>query len=313
LHVVTGLTSEQPSAPVRAHRFRSTALWLPVAAVLLALLGLGVLLIQTQPRGLVRSVPLPSWFESALKGPQGEHLFYQAHVLVGTLFTQLGAPPSAAASEWFKAAWHARSNAEIEQAGRGLSQAVHRGHALELEASLCPYVSKWSEASDVSEWGARGRQLAALRMANLTCVEDAMFFGMVPDDMPIQYAANPPVSGLYHESPYPAYGVATAPVEPAMWLHNLAHGEIVLLYSCPAGCADVLARAEELHRQLPPGRNARGGPARFLIIASDTMDSKFAVVAWGHSLLLKQFDAQAIENFYIELVDRGVECHFLVC
>src|SRR5207249_3949342 len=110
------LTSERSAGQVRSRGFRSRALWLPAAVVLLTLFGLGVLLLQTQPRGLIRSIPLPSWLQSALKGPQGEHLFYQAHILVGTVFTQFGAPPSAAASEWFKAAWHARSNAEIEQA-----------------------------------------------------------------------------------------------------------------------------------------------------------------------------------------------------
>ena len=113
-----------------------------------------------------------------MQDQQTERLFYDGHAILGTVLATVGAPPLMTASEWFKAAWHSHSKAELEQAQEGLMQAAARGDAQQLESSLCPYVSGWSYAT---QWGARGRQLTALSFAKLTCVDDDGFFGSVPD------------------------------------------------------------------------------------------------------------------------------------
>jgi hypothetical protein len=277
----------------------------------LALAAVGALvpfLTQAQPRGLIRSVPLPA----RLDPTRQDRLAYLFHAGLGTIFNELGAPPMAAASEWFKAAWHARSDAELESVGSGIATAERRTTVDALEASLCSFVSGWSPESGW-EVGARGRQFVVLMRANLSCGDPSMVFGMVPDDVPITYTANPPDEGLYHETYYPRYGLTQQGLSPAIWVHNLAHGEIVLLYNCPAGCPDVVAQAQELQANLRPSRDAHGPGARVIITSYEQMDYPLAVLAWGALLPLGHFDREQIEQFYEDHVDRGVECVSLHC
>jgi hypothetical protein len=282
-----------------------------ISVPVLVLVACALLGSLSQPRGLIRMIPLPSWISEITQRPEGEHVFYAVHAIAGTVLTRVGAPPSASASEWFKAAWHAQTSSEMQQAEEGLARVAARGQPEQLQAVLCPYVSGWSDAT---QWGARGRQLLALRSANLSCIDDdAGFFGSVPDGVPIQYTSNPPDSGLWSASLLSTFGVSPVAVVPAVWVHNLAFGEVVLLYHCPAGCTDTLAAADELFKQLPPGQNAHGGPARFHVIAYDDMDSPLAVVAWAQSLPLNEFDPASIEQFYVDHVDRGIECRDLIC
>jgi hypothetical protein len=149
--------------------------------------------------------------------------------------------------------------------------------------------------------------------AQLSCGEPSMIFGMVPDDVPITYATNPPVQGLYHESFYPAYGLTREPLPPATWVHNLAHGEIVLLYNCPTGCPEIVAQAQALQTELRPSRDSYGRGARVIITSYEQMDYPLAVLAWGQLLPLERLDHEQVEQFYEDHIDRGVECVNLHC
>ncbi|MBV9354165.1 MAG: DUF3105 domain-containing protein [Chloroflexi bacterium] len=264
------------------------------------------LVTQQQPRGLIRGVPLPSWLEQLT---QRDHLVYRVHAALGTALDWHGLRPAASASEWFKATYHARSNEELEAATRGLLLAETHLSPASLEASLCPFVSDWSGVG----WGARGRELDAMLQAGLTCGDQSTVFGTVPDDVPIDYPMNPPTAGLYHETFYPGYGLTAEPIAPAMWVHNLAHGEIVLLYRCPDDCAEVEQMVRELQPSLPPGRNSRGRGARLVASRYDDMGYSFAVLAWGRALPLQSFDREQITEFYLNEADQGVECRNLYC
>jgi Protein of unknown function (DUF3105) len=274
---------------------------------LVALAGVTPIVLQNSPRGLVRSLPLPGWLESVM---QQDALVFRGHAAIGTALNALHVQPVASASEWFKAAHHAHSDAEIEEIARGLSAAATRTTPEALEAILCPFVSEWSDAIG---WGARGRQLNALSRADLSCGDYSTVYGTVPNDVQIAYPSTPPTSGLYHEAWYPTYGVASEIVPPAEWVHNLAHGEIVLLFYSPEGCADVLAQAAQLQAELPPGRNPRGAGARLIITSYDQLSTPLAVIAWGVLLPLDHFDWDRIAVFYGDHVDRGVECRNLHC
>jgi hypothetical protein len=242
-------------------------------------------------------LPLPPLVEAFTRH---DGAAYRAHAVLGTLLNWVGAPPAAAASEWLKAAYHVRSSAEIEAAASGLAAAQHRSPRERLEPSLCPYVPG-------------GAQLLALKQAGLSCIDDSMIWGQVPDDVPITYSARPPTTGLYYDRVYPTYGVAPEPVPPVVWLHNLAHGEIILLYRCPDGCSDLETRARELQASLPPGRNARGRGARLLASAYDEMEVPIAVIAWNQLLAMEHFDRDRIVAFYAEHIDQGPECWNFYC
>jgi hypothetical protein len=269
--------------------------------------GLVVLSRQDSPRGLVRAIPLPAWLERLT---QEDPLMYGVHAVAGSVFNFVGASPAAAASEWFKAAHHASSNADITLAAAGLAEAARRSSAEELEASLCPYVSEWS---DTWSWGARGTQLAALTRADLSCGDASTVFGQVPADVPIVFAENPPALGFYHPQFHPRYGVASEPIPPSVWVHNLAHGEVVLAFKCGDACPDVVASVEQLQAALPSSPNSRGRGARLVATPYDDMGYPFAVLAWGKRLLLSQLDYDAVAEFYVANVDRGVECPRLYC
>ena len=135
----------------------------------------------------------------------------------------------------------------------------------------------------------------------------------VPDGSPIAYGSRPPTSGAHYPAPYPNYGVVEQPVPPGNWVHNLEHGAIVLLYHCPQGCPDLVAKLREFHATLPRGRNARRGVARMLVVPYSDMDHRLAVVAWGRVLELDEFDPAQVQRFYEAYIDRGSECQNLNC
>jgi hypothetical protein len=289
------------------HRTKRRGLLVVIGLVVVPLvLVLLPVITQQEPRGLIRSVPLPPWLERIT---QRDHLAYRIHAALGSALDWGGLRPVAAASEWFKATTHARSNDELEAAAGGLVAAeAHASHAT-LEASLCPFVSDWSDVG----WGARGRQLDVMLRAGLTCGDQSTIFGTVPDDVPIDYPMNPPTAGLYHETFYPRYGLTPEPIPPAEWVHNLAHGEIVFLYRCPTDCSELERAVGELQPSLPPGRNSRGRGARLVATRYDDMDTPFAVLAWNRVLPLQSFDREQITDFYLNEADQGIECRNLYC
>jgi hypothetical protein len=67
-----------------------------------------------------RSLPLPGWLETFIAR---DPVAYRLHAGVGTLLTWVGAPSTVVASEWRKAALHARSTREIDTAARNLAAA----------------------------------------------------------------------------------------------------------------------------------------------------------------------------------------------
>ena len=135
----------------------------------------------------------------------------------------------------------------------------------------------------------------------------------VAEGTPVEYNSRPPTSGPHYGTWYPSYGVLTEPVDPRLWVHNLEHGAVVLLYNCPQGCPDLVQQIRELHTSLPRGRNAETGVPRMLAMPYTDMDSRIAVVAWGWLLALDQFDATQITKFYDARIDRGPECVNLRC
>lgn len=135
----------------------------------------------------------------------------------------------------------------------------------------------------------------------------------VAEGTPIEYHTRPPTSGPHFATWSQAYGVLDREIPPGLWVHNLEHGAIVLLYNCPEGCPELVSQIRQLHSELPPGRNARGNIARLLALPYTDMDHKIAVIAWGRLLELDEFDGGRIRQFYDAFIDRGPECRDLRC
>ena len=137
-----------------------------------------------------------------------------------------------------------------------------------------------------------------------------------------EYASCPPASGPHYiegggVAPLrPAFYDAGARIGPGNWVHNLEHGFVVALYSCPDGqCPsnDVLAELREFVFNGPTTETATrcGYQSKVLAARFDDMAAPFALSAWDRVLLLDTFDASVGLDFarrwieQPELPERG--------
>jgi hypothetical protein len=118
----------------------------------------------------------------------------------------------------------------------------------------------------------------------------------------LDYAFCPPTSGdhfnVTNRGPIRA-AVYPANEEqvPGGWLHNMEHGYVVALYRCPSGVlgqgdcisAAEMAQMQAFFDQAPTSINP-SCPTKVVVARFDSMDTKFALLAWGRALLVDEFD-----------------------
>jgi hypothetical protein len=129
----------------------------------------------------------------------------------------------------------------------------------------------------------------------------------------VTYKSRPPTSGPHYPTWSQTYGFMDPAPETGIWLHNLEHGAVAILYNCPEACPDLVQQLKDLYPTLPLGRNSRGGQPRALIFAYNDMDHKIAAVAWGWKLEMDELDKDQITRFYEQRIDRGPECVNFAC
>ena len=117
------------------------------------------------------------------------------------------------------------------------------------------------------------------------------------------YNSNPPTSGphLPYASPW---GIFPQAVRDELQVHNLEHGGIVIQYVCPQGCPATVNSLSAYAVRYPP-TNFTG----VLLAPRDNLptDSRIALTAWTHRLLLKSFDRDKIEGFIKTYIGKGPE------
>lgn len=91
-----------------------------------------------------------------------DDIAYPAHVILGTVLERLGCQPTATALQWFKAAAHARTDAELELTAQGIVAATRRSRsASEIETIFCAAVANGmagaKQATALAEAGFRCR------------------------------------------------------------------------------------------------------------------------------------------------------------
>jgi uncharacterized protein DUF3105 len=123
----------------------------------------------------------------------------------------------------------------------------------------------------------------------------------------IDYPMNPPVYGD-HYPVWAAYKSYPFPVPLGFLVHDLEHGAVELLYNCPQGCADEVALAQAFLDALPMDPRCTPEVKHQTILSPDpTLPSRWAAVAWGHSLAAECFDRGAFQSFYDANVGHGPE------
>jgi Protein of unknown function (DUF3105) len=88
---------------------------------------------------------------------------------------------------------------------------------------------------------------------------------------------------------------------PQYWTHNLEHGYVVLAYRCPSGVlgsGDCITQADlneiqNWYNNAPPPPGSACAK-KVLAVRFDSMNTRFALIAWDRLLLMDTFDpAQA--------------------
>lgn len=101
--------------------------------------------------------------------------------------------------------------------------------------------------------------------------------------------AEPPTGGP-HCGNWLACGTY-AEASPCKWIHNLEHGHLVLLYNCPSGCPEVVAKLEAFAAKVPA---SAGGAPRALVAPRSTLPGKVGAVVWGTSWVGDDVDEAAL-------------------
>jgi hypothetical protein len=128
----------------------------------------------------------------------------------------------------------------------------------------------------------------------------------------VTYANCPPASGKHYNAsglgPIAGglYGPGDATV-PEGWVHNLEHGAIVLLYSCPngvgPGCTDAgQAALGSLLTKWPASPICKIPPGKLtpVITRFDDMKWPYAAVVWDVVLPMQTLDQAALFDFYAQ-------------
>lgn len=136
----------------------------------------------------------------------------------------------------------------------------------------------------------------------------------------IEYGFCPPTSGDHYNianvgpiraAVYPN----NAEQPPGGWIHNLEHGWVVVLYSCKNGCptADEMAALQSWFDQAPAPAASQNCDKEVLVARFDSMNTKFAVLAWGRALLTDDFSLDTALTFAQQWMDHGTEPEPSIC
>ena len=125
----------------------------------------------------------------------------------------------------------------------------------------------------------------------------------VPEGTPGTYGHQPPTSGQ-HWPRWARWEFYTQEVPPELWVHNLEHGGIVILYRCDAPCPDLIQQLRELYDTFPKSKH---GHVKLLTTPYQKLKSRLAILAWTWLDQLDQFDRQRLLRFYQAHLDEGPE------
>jgi hypothetical protein len=111
------------------------------------------------------------------------------------------------------------------------------------------------------------------------------------------YNSTPPTSGPHYEN-LARWGVHTDPISNELQVHNLEDGGVMVQYSCPDGCQDLIDQLAEIVSKYDNG---------VILAPYPDMESRIALTAWGRIDTLEGFDESRIVRF-IEAY-RGIDHH----
>ena len=127
----------------------------------------------------------------------------------------------------------------------------------------------------------------------------------IPNDTSGVYKAPyPPASGQHWGNTWAEWEMYDDPIPPEVFVHNLEHGGIVLLYRCDTPGPDTVAALRDLYRIFPKGKH---GKVKMVVAPDPKIRTPFVVLAWTWIDELPTPDRDRLLRFYRAHVDRGPE------
>jgi hypothetical protein len=132
----------------------------------------------------------------------------------------------------------------------------------------------------------------------------------VPGGTQVTYKNQPPTSGPHYAQTdgAPVAWQYIGTLQPELWVHNLEHGGIVLLYNCPSGCDDLVKQLTTYVNSIVPADPKYG---EYKIVMSPyglgMGTHRVAVLAWDRIEFLEGYNQAKITEFYEARVDQGPE------
>lgn len=123
---------------------------------------------------------------------------------------------------------------------------------------------------------------------------------------PIAYATNPP-SGGDHWPVWAKFQAYTTPVPREMYVHDLEHGAIVLLYKCPDACPEIVAALAEVLGSITDPACSGGPAARMVLTPDPLLDTPIAAAAWGATYTATCVDVASLKAFAAAHYGKGPE------
>jgi hypothetical protein len=121
------------------------------------------------------------------------------------------------------------------------------------------------------------------------------------------WSTDPPSSGEHYAIPGyspSGWGLHEDNVPPEVWVHNLEHGGIAVLYRCSTHCPERGLIQVLLHHA---PRESLFNEVKIIAVAYPVPSHRFALVAWGWTQFMDRWDEYLAERFYRAHVDQGPE------
>ena len=126
----------------------------------------------------------------------------------------------------------------------------------------------------------------------------------------VTYQHQPPTSGSHYSQAgiAPVAWQTIGTLQPEVWVHNLEHGGVVVLYNCPSGCDDLQKQLTTYVNNIVPAEPQYGEYKVIMSPYSEGMGThKVALLAWDRIEFLDGYDQANITTFYESHVDKGPE------
>jgi hypothetical protein len=172
-----------------------------------------------------------------------------------------------------------------------------------LRASLCCCLlllacteSEQREPLDAGVGSAGTGGAQSLCAPDGNCEESLTLAAALHVNTAIDYPDKPPAGGP-HRGCWTTWGVHADPVADDVWVHNLEHGGLVLLYNCADACTADVNLLEGFVATHP----------RTLLTPYPEMPRRFAIVSWGYRLGMDTLHEPTLQAFYDRHFNRAPE------